>query len=42
MEIGRDLWNTDWKALFQVLWLITKLASAESLEVFLIGKPQVA
>lgn len=42
MEIERDLWTTDWKALFQALWLITELATAESLEIFLIGKLQIA
>lgn len=42
MEMEKDPWMIDWKALFQALWLITELATAESLEIFLIGKFQVA
>jgi len=41
MEVERDLWTTDWKALFQVLWLIRELATAEYLEIFVIGKLQM-
>lgn len=38
----KDLWMIDWNALFQALWLITELATGESLEIFLIGKFQTA